>query len=362
MLDVKEEKTIANIELELERLWDEQKEKKQIKACLFNLIIYTHEVRRTEYFRKTVQAIIQKFPCRIIFIEGNPSKPDEFIHVDVSTQATGEPGSLVACDQISIETSLEQLKRVPFIVIPHLVPDMPVYLLWGQDPTSESEILPFFKKFATRLIFDSECTEDLQHFSKEILRQIGELKMDFMDMHWALITGWRDIIASLFDTPEKHHQLRITKQFKITYNSRKTDYFHHYETQGIYLQGWLAAQMGWKFQSMQMQGETRVITYSIGSNQVEVQLVPKEHETHPSGALLSLEIDCANDVHFSLSREEKWNKVVSHTSYREKCELPHLYPMPDLERGFTFMREIFFSHPGNHYRNMLQVIAQTDWK
>lgn len=358
MLDLKEEKTIANIEKELARLWDEQKEKKQTKASLFNLILYTHESRRTAYFRKMVQAIIDKFPSRIIFIEGKRDANPGYIHVSVSTETSGTEGSIIACDQITIETSFQQLNRVPFIVMPHLVPDLPIYLLWGQDPTSENELLPAFQKFATRLIFDSECTENLQHFSKEMLKKLSLQKMDFMDMHWALIKGWRKTLATVFDTQEKHEQLRNAKGITITYNSRKTEFFQHYETQSIYLQGWLAAQMEWNYDSMEV-NKNRKIRYTNG---VEVTLCPSEYEAHPSGAILRVDVHCEGQVEFSISREKIWSKSICHISYPESCEIPHLFPMPDLERGFNFMREVFFSKPSNHYNNMLKVIAQTCWE
>ncbi len=358
MLDLQEEKTIANIEQELKRLWDEQKDKKQVKACLFNLILYTQESRRTAYFHRTIRSIIQKFPSRILFIEAKKECPENYLHVSVSTQTIGVEGSLVACDQIEITSSFQNLPRIPYIVIPHLVPDLPIYLIWGQDPTLKSELLPAFESIANRLIFDSECTENLQNFSRQMLAKMDAQTIDFIDMHWALTNNWRKVLATVFDTPEKNQQLRSARRIEIRYNSRKTEFFHHYETQSIYLQGWLAAQMGWQIRSMSLDPEGRKISYVNGP---EVLLRPVVHEIHPSGAILEIDIE-SQTVQFSISRERYWSKAVCHICYPECCEAPSSFLMPDLEKGLNFMREIFFSKPGDHYRNMLKVLSQTSWE
>lgn len=359
MLDIQEEKIIANIEQELKRLWDEQKDKKQIKACLFNLIIYTQESRRTAYFHKTVRSIIQKFPSRILFIEAKKDGPENYMHVTVSTQTTGVEGSLVACDQIAITSSFQNLPRIPYIVIPHLVPDLPVYLIWGQDPTEESQLLPAFQKIANRLIFDSECIKNLQVFSEQMRAKMKTEQIDFIDMHWALLGCWRKVLATVFDTPERSLNLRFAKRIEILYNNRKTEFFHHYETQSLYLQAWLAAQMDWPIASMSYENEGRKISYANG---LEVYLLPKTHEIHPSGAILEVAIDCPNQIQYSISREKHWSKAICHICYPDRCEAPSSFLMPDLEKGINFMREIFFSKPGDHYRNMLKVLSQISWE
>ena len=151
---------------------------------------------------------------------------------------------LVACDQIVITSSFQNLKRIPFIVIPHLVPDLPIYLIWGQDPNCDSELLPAFEKFATRLIFDSECTQNMQQFSSQILKKIESIKIDFVDRNWALIGSWRKVLSTAFDPPEKMEALRLSKRIEITYNDRKTDFISQCETQSLYLQAWLSGPAG----------------------------------------------------------------------------------------------------------------------
>jgi glucose-6-phosphate dehydrogenase assembly protein OpcA len=340
---------VANIEKELQRLFDEQKKKKQIKACLFNLIIYTHETRRTKYFQHTVNAIIEKFPCRILFIEADKEKSPKTLEVQVTSETTGS----IACDQIAITVSPDMLSKVSYLVIPHLVPDLPIYLLWGQDPTAENELFPALQKFATRLIFDSECTADLQHFALEMLKHMSSFKLEFMDMHWALLSGWREAMAQTFDTPDRLDALKNARSIQITYNAKKTPYYTHTETQSIYLQGWLASALDWNFVSKD--------GGQVNYDKTTISLQPQEHPSLTSGTILGVDVIANDDLSFSMRVNEPGNKIIVHITHKDLCEMPFTLPLKNLERGLTFMQEIFFSSAGRHYRSMLEMIANTPW-
>lgn len=301
-----------------------------LKACSFNLILYTHESRRTDHFRQLIRTIIQKFPCRIILIEAKNDLPPDHLKVETSTQTTG----VIVCDQIEITTSFPNLKRVPYIVVPNLAPDLPIYLIWGQDPTCENELLPFFYQIAHRFIFDSECTPDLHRYSQKMLQLIDSVDIDFIDMHWALLSGWRKLFASVFDSEEKIRALQQCKKMEIIYNCRQTDWLTQCDTESLYLKAWLKAQLGWKT--------------------TEVTLKSENHPTYPPGGIIAVNMQCENHTEFSLSREKQWSKAVCHICYEDKCEAPLQYQMPDLEKDVNFMRELFFGKPSEQYRSMLR--------
>lgn len=352
--------SIANIESELAKLWDAQKGPAKTKACLFNLIIYTHEPRRADYMEEIVQMIIEKFPCRIIFIKSAPSSDEDFLSVKVAS-TSGLKGGM-PCDQITIETSAKQLPKIPFIILPHLVPDLPIYLLWAQDPTSENAILPHLEAYATRLIFDSECTQNLQDFSHKMLEQIKSLKIEIMDMNWAMLTGWRDIFAQTFDTPQKIEELSNCRAMRIGYNNITTELVHHSETQAIYLQGWIAAQLNWKFRSLSNVQGTRKITYHNGHHEIVVTLSSQKRPNLPPGAILSVDVECPNNRTYNIERKELQRKVTVHISTLETCDLPFTLPLPNLHGGLNFIKAILYQYSSEHYRNMLGMIGQAAWQ
>ena len=259
--------------------------------------------------------------------------------------------------QINIDVSYKQLHRVPFIVLPHFVSDLPIYLLWGQDPTTEHMIFPHVRRYASRLIFDSDCTQNLQRFSKMILEELHHKNLEIRDINWASTGSWRDVLGRTFDTPEKIHQLHFSKNIQIIFNNHKTEVITHPEIQAIYVQGWIAAQMGWQFKSIENRPESRRIIYNTGSNDAVVTLLPQIHHNIPPGTILSFEA-ASYDDHFIVSRKEDQPKVVIHISSLEQCEMPFTLSLPDLRKGPAFLQELFYRKTSVHYQNMLKLIGQ----
>lgn len=348
---------VSQVEKSLKELWDEETEKNKIKASLFNLIIYTHEERRTSYFREVVHSILEKYPSRIIFIEGNESDPQQF-EVDVSNEPIGIGNVLITCDQITIKCGVEELHRVPSVILSLIIPDLPIYLLWGQDPTSENTILPRLEEFSRRLIFDSECTSNLQSFSQKMGTKLKEKNIELIDISWALISGWRDALSTVFHRKGKIAQLQKTQRLTISYYRKETDWIHHPETQAIYLQAWLASRLGWKFQKMTT--ENGQITLDYGDVSVTIFAEPKG--SLASGEIASVEFASTDDQFVRLQSPPKDSKVLVHCSTLEHCDLPYTLLIPDMQRSFAFLKEIFYHYPSSHYGEMLTTLAKVDWR
>lgn len=355
-LDIK----IPDIEKELNKLWESPKEKKQIKACLFTLIIYAHEPRRIKYLQDLVDTILDKFPCRIFFIKADDKGQENYFHVSVANVMSGKGSALVACDQITIEASKSQLFRVPYIVIPHITPDLPVCLLWSQTPFEEHDIFPALQPYASRVIFDSECSDNLNRFCREMQYNLEALKMDIMDINWALVSNWRDMIVQMFDTPQKLEFLKNCKKIIITYNDLKTETQQHPEIRAIYLQGWIASRLKLTYKSSETFQNHTIINYVSSAYPVIITLCPHTHADLPSGAIVSLEISSIDGRSYFVTRKKSLSQVVVHCSSLEKCELPYSLPLPDVHKGLSFMKEIFYHKLSDHYRDMLKMIANLD--
>jgi glucose-6-phosphate dehydrogenase assembly protein OpcA len=353
---------IVNIEAELAKQEEAAKKNNHITACLFNLIVYSHESRRTDYFNDIVRWIVEKFPCRILFIQSTKDRNQSYLHVNVSQELINKGEETIACDRINIEVSASLLERVPFLIIPNLLPDLPIHLLWGQDPTMEHEIFPHLQRFASRLIFDSEATPNLQLFSRKMLNLFSELPIDFMDLNWATLTGWRKIMAQVFDTKEKLLQLKTCERLVISYNKVPCDTYLHPEIQAIYLQGWLAVNLGWQFISKENKNQTIEITYKNASGEIKIELLAKECTELLPSSIMQVEVFCRDGFIYSLARDKCSTKVVAHISSSQQCELPFTLVLPSLNRGFTLIREVFYRCNNEQYRSMLQTIEPINWQ
>ncbi len=345
---------IQNIQAELNSLWGYK-----TKACLFNLIVYTHDPRRTDYFQDLTKMIMERFPCRIIFIKGNPTSKDSNLTINVSIEESQDKHK-ITCEQICIEASGPELVRVRFLLLTLLIPDLPIYLFWGQDPTTESTILPYLQCLATRLIFDSEATDNLQSFSKNMLERLKTSCIPVVDMNWARIGGWREVIAKTFDSMERFDQLAKANLITIIYNSQPNPLFFHPETQAIYMQGWLASRLSWDFIRAEKINQSHILHYQNKGVLHEVRLSPKADQKFPPEEILEMEVSGSENYSCHFVRKEA-DKVDVHASNQYQCELPFSLLMPTLRTGRSFMQEIFYQRVSDQYVPMLKLISLVNW-
>lgn len=355
----KDQNAASSIQAEITRLLKSHPNSDGSKACLFNLIVYTHEPRRTNYFKGLVKMIMSRFPCRIIFIQGNPSAKENGLKLQVSTEKSQDERGIV-CEQVFIEASGQDINRVYFLLFPLFVPDLPIYLLWGQDPTTEYTILPHLQYFATRLIFDSETTEDLQQFSRDMLNRMNASPIAIVDMNWARIGGWREVLAHIFDSPERFEQLTTANVIDIIYNSRISEFFSHPETQAIYLQAWLASRLGWQFRKAEKDNGTQILYYHDGQTSHQIRLTPQSDENFESEELLGIRIGGAN-YECNLTRIKN-DQVQVHSSNQYQCAVPFVLLMPTLRSGRSFMQEIFYQKVSPQYISILRLIGLLNWR
>lgn len=348
-----------NIQTELNRLLKTQTQCEGIRACLFNLIVYTQEARRATYFAEITKKIKTQFPCRIIFIQGNPSAKENSLQVQTKTEKN-QDGSGFVCDEIHIEAKGQDINRVSFLILPLFVPDLPIYLLWGQDPTTEYTILPHLESFATRLIFDAETTEDLQQFSHNMLDRIHSSSIPIIDMNWARIEGWREVLAQIYDSPERLEQLATAYQFIVRYNNRPSELFEHPETQAIYLQAWLASRLGWNFVRAEKENHSQILYYQSAQKSHRIQLIPTLNAKFEAEEIIELEVQGDQDYECHIKRLNI-DQVKVQASNQFQCELPFILLMPTLQSGRSFMQEIFYQKISAQYEAMLKFISLVRW-
>ena len=336
---------IPDIDEELRRLWKASEQIKQIRACLFTLVIYAKDTHRAHYMQELVEMILEKFPCRIIFVRTDLDPGKDHLYVEVSHAISGKRdttgGATIACDRIDIDASESQIKRIPYLITPYLVPDLPVYLLWGQIPYQDKDLYPSLERFASRVIFDSECVTDINVFCQSMLQHLKTSPIEIMDINWALLSQWRDLLGQLFGTEEKLPFLTNCKSIIITYNTTKKYTMEHPEIRALYLQAWLASCMNWKYHGVSTFQGNLVISYVAKENPVIIALAPSCDESAPPGAVLNIEFRTPDDSTLSIIRKANLPQVLVHVSTKETCELPIVLPLPNVYRGLNFLREIF---------------------
>lgn len=354
---------LSNISEELSRLWDEEQGQNKTRASLFNLILYVQKNPRLGRYERLVKSVISKFPCRVMLIINDESAEEEYLRTSVSSETISDGDLRIFCEIIRIEVAGSLVKRVPFILIPHFLPDLPVYLLWTQDPTQENAILPHLEPYANRIIFDSESTHNLQEYAQSVLNLLHRFHCEIGDLNWSAISSWRHLFMQVFDTFTAFINLVESKIIRIYYNKNVADFNEHTEIEAAYFQAWIASRLNWKFKTIEINEGNIRLTYRRPTLEVVILLIPQEVPGNHPGTLLNIEIECEkNKAHYVFKRHPETRQVFVQYSDKDRCDIPFCSYLAGIPEGQEILEEIFYPSTGAHYREMLEILTQIPWK
>lgn len=347
------------IQKTLNKIWDSLETTNTTRACLFNLVFYTKQNHRVPYIQKLAQKVIEKFPSRVIFITSNAYALEPKLTTQVSILTSSQGQFDIACDYIHIDTEGSACQKIPFLILPHILPDLPVYLVLAEDPCQDDPLLNQLAPLAHRLIFDSETTDSLCQFASNLLYQHKRLNIDVADLNWARLEQYRQLLSTTFHSAEALGSLQKTRTLNIAYNAHQTPFFCHTKIQAIYLQAWLACQLGWEFCRVETDGPILNITYRSQSGSVDICLSPLEIATLPPGLILSIDITTPAEEHFSFQQDlQRVHQITYRHSTKEHCDLPIHYVFPKAEGGHSLVKEVCHKGTSEHFLNTLQLIEQ----
>lgn len=343
------------IQSSLDDLWNAKENKNKMRASLFNIIFFTEQSPREEYIRKIAYKLLEKFPARIFFISSNPEGSDPLkTAVAVISSQQGEFD--ITCDLIEISVGKEAGDQVPLLLLPHIVPDLPIFLVWAEDPTKHSCLLEKIQPLATRVIFDSEATEDLECFAKSILERQHLADVEVADLNWARLESWRSLISSTFSSAETLEKLKKTISLTITFNAQESVFFCHTKIQSIYLQAWIASCLGWK--KKQFSPSLLAFSYHSEDVLVTVNLEEVKQNDLPPGMILSLEFKTVDSEQFVFKRDKNTpNQITFEHSTPTECSLLSHTEVSKGESGQSLVKEICHKGTSRHYIAALKLIV-----
>lgn len=348
----------SEISSELNRIWDSLEGTNKMRASLFNLVFYTKTGDREKYIRTISEKVIEKFPSRVIFITENAEADDDYLHTRVSVMNSQAEQSDIACDAIHLDVGGSFTERVPFVILPHILPDLPVYVIWAEDPCRASGLFDQLQKLASRIIFDSESIDNLAQFARRLTDFDTKSGFDIADLNWARTESWRELLASAFYNEERLEMLRHASQIQICYNSHTSKAFCHTSIQSLYLQGWIATQMDWTPQEVQRDQTGWTLNYKSEKGPVTISLYPENLPNLKPGAIVSVDLETKNQDHFSFGCNLELPYLVSmRFSTLEKCEMPLNYIFGKEESGKSLVKEICHRGTSKHFFNLLNRFA-----
>jgi glucose-6-phosphate dehydrogenase assembly protein OpcA len=320
---------LVNLTDQLKKNWDLLEGTGTMRASLFNLIVVVPDSTRRPYVKTITDNVIKRFPCRVIFI----TIIDEIDSIKMHASATSEIEG-VACDLIEIAAPSLLLHKIPFLILPHFLPDMPIYLLWAEAPSAHPELFNHLCKWASRLIYDSEVSDNLPLFCTSLLAKTGTREV--ADLNWARTESWRELIAATFYSPARLSSLRTAQKVEIQYNNFETPFFCHTKIQALYLQAWLTSCLSW----------SPTITF-----------VPHVSKELAPGAVISIDIICQDQFHYTFSRDPHHpHQVRTLICDEDKCDIPSRYIFSKAQSGLSLVNLIYHPDPSTHFLKVLQYL------
>ena len=344
---------ITNIRNALVELWDKEQGQDKVRAALFNLILYLPKGQRDELFDSIVSNVVNKFPCRVLLIASDDQTQEDHLKTSVSAHTIGEGKNAIYCEIIRIDVGGKYRERIPFLITPNLEADLPVYLLWTEDPSLENPLFPELAKNATRIIFDAESTQDLQRYCKKLLHIEKEYQAEVGDLNWSALASWRKLLAEACHDSDLLKHLRETNLIEITYNKKESPLHPHTEIEASYLQAWIASRFGWK--------PSGKLCYHNGEASVKVKINSQKTDL-PPGAILSLEIKSPLGGTLLCKRDSRSAKVDMHFSDQERCAMPTSHILSGVNEGDEILSEIFYPSSKEHLFSTISMLSQIEEK
>jgi len=328
-----------------------------LKTSLFTLIVAVKDIDRTMHCQKLVHLISEKLPCKVIFVSIDSNAQESFLEQNLSTR-TITNGRPICCDVLTIQTSLDQLHKVSFLITPETIPDLPVFLLVGHDPSEVQLLVDDLQASVGRIVFDAARLPNIGAFAERIIGSPHKEK--YVDLNWARTKPWRETFARVFNTKEQLDGLAHASSIEIRF-SRSPTSKDQFDTQALFFQSWLASRLNWQPSSIEESVDSFKIQYSFDQHSISVIIIPADSCIMDEGGITSVEIRGENDLHYLMSYEQDDRHISVHASSKDRCEMPYTLFVGSFQRGRALPSEIFQQASSEHYLPMIELLSLPLW-
>ena len=134
----------------------------------------------------------------------------------VTTRSPSGDGEL-RCELVNLAAG-DDGAALPSVIASLLLPDLPVFLLLRLDPERWEPLVKDCWSFATRVVIDSTGERSGLHSLPGLLAR--QPTRSVTDLSWTKLTGWRELVARLFDPPKAARALARLDRIELTHAGR----------------------------------------------------------------------------------------------------------------------------------------------
>lgn len=208
------------------------------RARMSNLVVFSTAEAAEGGLNESLAEVSGRHPSRVLLLVAD-GEHDQAPRAWVSALCRmGDGGRRICSEQVSIRAGGEGVRRLPSVVRPLLVGDLPTALWWAvpTPPPSHGELFLELAGMAGRVLWDSTGWSD----EAGGLRSVGKWadgvdpRVGLADLAWTRLSPWRTAIA------------RALGPGATAVSHVRIEHGPHALPKALLLAGWLADRLGWR--------------------------------------------------------------------------------------------------------------------
>lgn len=169
-----------------------------LRACAMTMAVIAGDADDCESVRQTIGGLMHNHPSRAIIVHDHACGEEMDAHIFSECWKPFGSNQQICAEGIEITPGSGGLDEVARFIVPLRAPDLPM-VLWrrgalGRDNRRYDALL----SLADKLIFDTHDAPDAAG-ALTYLRGLLAAGRRVGDLNWTRLTGWREVIAHLFD-------------------------------------------------------------------------------------------------------------------------------------------------------------------
>ena len=192
-------------------------ERGEARTQLLDLVVLTDDPREAKRMTRLLEQLPGNRPSRaIIALAAHGARELDAAAEVVTTPSPSGAGEL-RCELVTLAAG-DEGAALPSLIASLLLPDLPVFLLLRLDPERWEPLVKACWSFASRVVVDSTGERSGLHSLPGLLAR--EPKRSVTDLSWSKLTGWRELVARLFDPPRATRALARLDHIQVTHAGR----------------------------------------------------------------------------------------------------------------------------------------------
>ena len=182
-----------------------------LRACAMTLVVACRTPEEALDARQVAGQVMRVHPSRAIIV--HPGSGDFDARVFAECWKPFGRRQQICSEGIEIIAGQGGFAEVARFLVPLRVPDLPVVLWCRGSSVSEKGGFHHLYPLADKIIFDTHDVSDSDAALRS-LRRLHAYGMRVADLHWTRLSGWREVLAHLFDSNINAKEIRSAR---ITY-------------------------------------------------------------------------------------------------------------------------------------------------